>query len=299
MEQRASIGTISNKRFPDGFRIMQGRQEYVTYIEHASLRVWYSDTPWHYECHHHSAVEIIVPLKGEVVYTLPERTYRVQMGEVLIVPPNMDHDLDMREGSIRYLLLFEPTAIFGMRDLQPLENQLKMPLYLSGQTELQKTVRSILMQTVECYDRRDPFWNTLCYAYLLQMYVEIAKHYAVLGFGGDTEPRRMDPEIVDSARLYIEQNYMLDITLNDVAAFSGFSKYYFSRMFKQQMGISFADYLRNKRIEIAEERLIHTRQSIKDIAVAAGFGSIATFNRVFKESKNCTPSRYRRIYGEA
>ena len=49
---------------------------------------------------------------------------------------------------------------------------------------------------------------------------------------------------------------------------------------------------------MAEERLIHSDQSIQDIAVSAGFGSIATFNRVFKEAKNCTPSRYREIYSD-
>ena len=49
---------------------------------------------------------------------------------------------------------------------------------------------------------------------------------------------------------------------------------------------------------MAEDLLIHTRQSIQDIALSAGFGSIATFNRVFRESRGCTPSRYREIYGD-
>ena len=35
----------SRSRFPDGFRILQGKQEYVTYIDHSSVRVWYSEVP--------------------------------------------------------------------------------------------------------------------------------------------------------------------------------------------------------------------------------------------------------------
>ena len=101
-------------RFPDGFRIMQGRREYVTYVEHSSVRVWYSDVARYYESHFHSAVEIIVPLKGEVCYNLLDGSYRVQAGEVLIVPPNCSHDLNMGENCSRYLLLFEPTSIFSM-----------------------------------------------------------------------------------------------------------------------------------------------------------------------------------------
>ena len=93
MERHATHESMSRSRFPDGFRYMRGKQEYVTYRERSSLRVWYSETPWHYESHYHSAVEVIMPIKGEVIYSLLDSTYRVQVGEVLIVPPNCIHDL--------------------------------------------------------------------------------------------------------------------------------------------------------------------------------------------------------------
>lgn len=285
-------------RFPDGFRIMQGRREYVTYVERSSVRVWYSDVARYYESHFHSAVEIIVPLKGEVCYNLLDGSYRVQAGEVLIVPPNCSHDLNMGENCARYLLLFEPTSIFSMRDMPLIDELLQQPIYLTAASPLTSSVRALLLQAVECYERRAPMWNSMCYAYLMQMYVLIGQDYLSRSLREEPVEHRVDTEIVDSARLYVEQNYMRDIDLSDVAAFSGFSKYYFSRMFKQQLGISFSEYLRQKRVGVAEERLIHSDQSIQDIAVSAGFGSIATFNRVFKEAKNCTPSRYREIYSD-
>ena len=299
MENKASTEAMTRSRFPDGFRILKGNQEFVTYIEHSSLRVWYSETPWHFENHRHSAVEIIVPLKGEVIYTVDDSTYRVQSNEVLIVPPNRIHSLTMHEGSARYLLLFEPDNIFGMRDMQLVEDMLHTPLYLTGQSEAQESIRALLLQTVSCYERREFMWNSLCYSYLLQMYARLGQ------FNMSREQRqielrsqRIDPEIVDSARLFIDQNYMRDITLGDVSSFTGFSKCYFSRVFKQQLGLSFSEYLRRKRVSMAEELLIHSRQPIQEIAMRAGFGSVATFNRVFRDARNCTPSRYREIYGD-
>jgi quercetin dioxygenase-like cupin family protein len=101
------------------------------------VRIWYSEIPWHFESHYHSAVEVIVPVRGEVIYTVADKTYRVQSNEVLIVPPNWVHDLVMHEGSARYLLLFEPDHIFGMRDMQLIEGLLKTPIYLTGQSESQ------------------------------------------------------------------------------------------------------------------------------------------------------------------
>ena len=299
MENKTQSDVMTRCRFPDGFRILKGKQEYVTYIEHASVRVWYSETPWHFDSHCHSAVEIIVPIRGEVIYTVADTVYRVQSDEVLIVPPGWIHSLTMAEGSARYLLLFEPDNLFGMRDMQLIEDMLKQPVYLTAQSEAQASVRSLLMQVVGCYERREFLWNSLCYSYLLQMYVRLGQINAGPEIiRGEEKGRRIDPEIVDSARLYIDQNYMRDITLDDVSAFTGFSRCYFSRMFKQQMGKSFSEYLRGRRIAMAEELLIHSRQPIQQIARNVGFGSIATFNRVFREAKDCSPSRYREIYGD-
>ena len=55
-------------RYEDGFRVMQGRREYVTYPDNSSVRIWYSDVPWRYEVHDHSAVEICLTLEGVVDY---------------------------------------------------------------------------------------------------------------------------------------------------------------------------------------------------------------------------------------
>ena len=285
-------------RFPDGFRIMQGRREYVTYIEHSSLRIWYDDQPYRFERHFHSAVEIIVPVQGEVIYELTDRTYHVQKGEVLIVPPDCIHTMWMNEGSTRHLLLFEPDLIFGMRDMLFVEPVLKTPVYLSGQTELQQEVRQILLQVVACYAQKEPLWNSMCYAQLLQMYARLGQHFMEQGYVYRPEDPNMDTEIIESARLYIDQHYMDDIGLDDVAAFSGFSKYYFSRVFKQKLGVSLSDYLRTKRLSVAEDMLIHTQKPMHEVADASGFGSIATFNRVFKEVKHITPTKYREIYGD-
>ena len=45
------------------------------------------------------------------------------------------------------------------------------------------------------------------------------------------------------------------------------------------------------------ELLIHTDKPMNQVARESGFNSIATFNRTFREYKNCTPTQYRAIYG--
>ena len=298
MEERQTQNPRENSKFPDGFRILQGKQEYITYIEHSSIRVWPSDSATHYDAHMHSAVEIIMPHRGMSVYRLQDQVYRVRGGEILILPPGCVHELTERAKTMRYLILFEPNPLMNLRDIHGINDMIHQPIYLHDHSELQTEVGELLNQLVNCYFKRELMWNTRCYSYLLQMYALLGQHY--LQF---TAPARqaangnIDPAIMNSAMTYINEHYMEEIPLERVAQFAGFSKCYFSRVFKQFSGLTFSDYLTRKRLNVAMDLLINTRRPIREICDASGFGSMATFNRVFRQQKNCTPSQFRSIYG--
>jgi AraC-like DNA-binding protein len=84
--------------------------------------------------------------------------------------------------------------------------------------------------------------------------------------------------------------------LEAVAGIANFSKFHFDRIFKEYANISFCQYLKHIRIRKAETLLLNPELAITDIALEAGFESIATFNRTFKEIKKCTPSEYKKLY---
>ena len=287
------------QRFPDGFRILQGKQEYITYTDHSSVRLWPSDTANHYDSHNHTAVEIIMPHRGVSIYRLPEeKVFHVGPGEILIVPPGCFHSLTESGDIQRYLLLFEPEPIAALQDMADVSHLLKEPIYLNDQSELHQQVKQLLDQLIDCYQNKQPMWNAQCYAYLIQCYALIGREYLLHSAPAATVNRwRVDPELMNSARVFIQQHYMEDISLDDAASFVGFSKYYFSRTFKEFFGNSFSDYLMICRLNHAASLLSQTTQSVHDIAIATGFGSIATFNRSFRAYKNCTPSQFRSIYG--
>ena len=285
-------------RFGDGFRILQGRQEYVTYLEHSSVRVWPSDVAAHYDSHVHSATEIILPHRGVSVYQLPGRVYNVHPGEILFVPAGCPHTLTENADTLRYLFLFEPSPLLTLQDMPSVSAMTRQPIYLTESDELTKPVASLLLKTVDCYFRREEMWNTECYSYLLQIFALLGRRYLREQAPQAPEKRgSIDPEVMNSAMTYIGEHYMRDLTLAEVAAFTGFSKYYFSRVFKEFAGVSFLDYLTVKRLNAAAGLLIHSDRPIRDIAKEAGFGSVATFNRIFREQKHCTPTQFRTIYG--
>lgn len=288
----------SGSRFPDGFRILKGKQEYVTYVDHSSIRIWVSEVAAHYDNHTHSAIEIIMPHRGTSIYYVADETFRVQSDEILIIPSGTPHALTEQEETYRHLLLFEPNPLMSLRDIPSIALMMQKPVYLKEDTELRRQVRALLDQVIGCYDLKEPLWNSQCYSYLLQAYVLLGRNY-LQTFAPPTRAERqsVDLPIMNSAVIFINEHCMDNITLEQVADFAGFSKYYFSRTFKSFMGLSFSDYLTRKRLNVAVDLLVRTNQPIQSIAESSGFGSTATFNRVFRDHKNCTPTQFRAIYG--
>ena len=286
-------------KYDDGFRVLRGEREFVTYPEDSSLRVWFSDVPWRYDYHQHSAAEVLLVLEGTVEYQVENETYLVRKGEILFVPPEKMHGLSMGENSSRLLFLFEPEALLEMRDLKRLQPHYERVFHLRDGSEAQTRIRQILMHIWEVYQPQDMMWNTLCFSDLLRIYAILGQKF----FAGIYSQRRrenpvMDRQVISSAINYIDAHYREEISLDDVADFVGFSRFYFSRSFKQQTGFSFRDYVTQRRVQIAMELLINTSKPMSQVAQESGFGSVATFNRVFRDSKNCTPTQYRAVYGK-
>ena len=95
---------------------------------------------------------------------------------------------------------------------------------------------------------------------------------------------------------YIDNNYMYDISLDQLADVAGYSKYHFSRIFKQYNSMSYLQYINARRTKAAEHLLMDPEMPITEVAMRSGFKSLTTFNRIFKEIKHCTPTDFKKLY---
>ncbi|MGA0586491.1 helix-turn-helix transcriptional regulator [Dyella sp. KRB-257] len=77
------------------------------------------------------------------------------------------------------------------------------------------------------------------------------------------------------------------------AALCALSPAYFSRRFKQQVGMSWSDYVRTHRLHLASRRLLDTSQSIAAIASELGFATASHFGDLFHRRFGMTPGEYR------
>jgi len=92
---------------------------------------------------------------------------------------------------------------------------------------------------------------------------------------------------------YIRKNYMKKVTLDEVAACVYLSPSYFSKVFKQEMEMSFNTYLNYIRIEMSKKLLSDQSISIVDISNLVGFEDQSYFSKVFKKMTGFSPKKFR------
>ena len=103
---------------------------------------------------------------------------------------------------------------------------------------------------------------------------------------------------IQKAVQYIDGNYMTRITLGSVAGKACMSKHHFSRTFKKTMGVTFQQYLNDRRVDKAKVLLKNAPLTITEVAFSVGFTDTTHFARLFKRITGFTPSRYKNDFSK-
>jgi two-component system response regulator YesN len=99
--------------------------------------------------------------------------------------------------------------------------------------------------------------------------------------------------VIDKAKAFIDKQYYKDISLDEVSKEVNISPYYFSKLFKEETGENFIEYLTNLRINKAKELLSATDMSMKEICCEIGYSDPNYFSRIFKKNLGVTPTEYK------
>ena len=84
------------------------------------------------------------------------------------------------------------------------------------------------------------------------------------------------------------------ISLDEIANYVGYSKYYTSSIFHKKYGIAIQDLIINLRIEYAKKLILETNYSITEISMESGFSSMSNFYSIFQKMVGCTPLKFKK-----
>lgn len=235
--------------------------------------------------HFHSNIEIVYVIEGEMEATINNQTAVLRPGWVSIANSYDIHTYKTPHYS-KARILIVPTDI-----IKSFNNITKTMNFASPFMECCQSSSDIDFAT----SRLTEFNNTR------NSLVAKGLIYFILGVLMDKIgliSRQTDSHsdtLMRNILIYLENNYLNNLTRNDLARHFGYSENYLSRLFNSKLGCGINQYINTMRARHAASLIHDTNYSLTEIAYQSGFGSSRTFTRAFKEFYNITPSEYKRL----
>ena len=264
-----------------------------------------ADTDVMFYVHWHQEFEFLVLTEGKVLFTIEDRKYVMNPGDIVFINSNYLHMAKNICGGVcsfyaidfSYHVLNEDIhSIFSKKFIRPILNDKYvfpefMPVSEDEDKCWQKDIRNYLHEIGECPEHELEPFELMIRSRILAIWDILDKNCVRSQKDNDIESRysdRLEPVIS-----YIKENYAYEITLGELAAILPMSEGQFSRVFKQTMKLSPIQYLMRYRILQSCKLLQDTEKKIGEIANLSGFNNISYFNRVFLNTIGCTPKEYR------
>lgn len=275
--------------------------EEVAFQNNSTILIWQNVINKSYPLHWHAAMEIIIPIENGYSVTTPTDSYCLQTEDIIILPPGEIHALEAPPEGKRYIYLIDISFLSNIKGFSTLLSLLTKPLHITASTHgiYHKNLLQHFLFIANTYFQEAEYSDLHIYSVLLQIFVEIGTYRTEeeLFFPSSRKDKKTEYlQKINPVLDYIDNHSAENIMVDDMAKLSGFSKYHFLRIFAEYTGHTFASYINLKRIKNAELLLQNNELAITQIAMQSGFSSICTFNRVFKQFKNCTPGEYRSLY---
>ncbi len=284
-------------------RTLDGNSESVSYLPGSTVRFWLNDEPAEYALHWHPAVEMIIPLENGYTVIAGQKKYQLNPGDIFLIPGGELHHLIAPSTGKRLIYLFELEPLSRIKGYSYLTSFLSQPILINKEEyrPIYNEQASLISLLCRDYFNSDSLREMMIYSHLLAFFVNYVRYRLSLDDSEDGSPSdgarsRELAEKFHAVFEFLEEHYAEDITLEKAADVAGFSKFHFSRLFKQCSGYHFYDYVCYRRIKAAEALLLIPSNSITEVALLSGFSSLSTFNRTFKKLKGCTPSEYRSLF---
>lgn len=279
---------------------LNGIHETVNYKKNTRLRLYNNVQMEDYPSHWHTPIEIIMPIENIYSVVVGNHTFTLEPGDIIFICPGVIHSLKSPDNGHRIIFQAEITMFTAIREFESIISLMSPVLKITRENspEIHSQVYNLLLQINDEYNSSNILMETIIYSKLLNIFALVGRNYtsssAILS-GKDHKNKEYTEKFLFICN-YINEHCTEDLSLDKIAKLAGFSKYHFTRLFKQITTTTFYKYLNLKRIEHAQKLLADPRIPVTEVALGSGFSSLSAFIRMFKLINQCTPTEYRNMF---
>lgn len=245
----------------------------VDIVGHASTR------------HVHKEFEIYYMKEGGCTYHIEDATYKVKPGDVVLIPGNTSHRTTYGGAAHTRLLVncsYEYIPVAVRERMQSIGHLYRNHKVISQMEELFAKIEYE-------YSHADVLSAEVLKCFTAELLFVILRHK------NEHEMKAVVGDFTTTVKEYIQNNYMNEVKLSSIAEMLSVSQEHLSRVFKQDTGIGFKEYLVRFRLQRAEEMLRHeTGRAVSEVAYACGFNDGNYFSYTFKKNYGFSPTEVRR-----
>jgi AraC-like DNA-binding protein len=265
------------------------------------------DSRHHLRMNRHDSFEVIYVYDGQGFFQVQERRFPVRKGNLVVVGPNLYHQVVCRPGSKLRLpfLHFQSGILIGSASGE--EEQYLAPFFCQDANFPNVVSRSTgvpdkaLELMVKIHRELPPSSEVARLAvktYLKMLLLLLLRHYHEhVGTQRALERRQREVKRLDALFEFLDQNYGQTIRTVTAARLCAMSKVRFMRFFKKVTGQTFHTYLKHFRISMAQALLAMGEKPISEISALLGFCSQSHFGTTFTAFVGMSPQVYRRRFG--
>ncbi len=242
-----------------------------------------------FESRPHHRFVLIIPFKTEGSINVDGRVFHLRPGNAFLVKPYQFHFyMEMQSEEMSWLFL-----TFETRNPKPFDVFANTPIPISR--ELCEEAIAIAQQYTqrESLDEATLDMTTFSASSLLNKLRAYSLNRARELIDSPTYPT-VGYKIVDQINALLEQRLEEHISILQIAKALALSESHLRKRFKQLTGISLGSYLVHYKLNRAVKLLVHSDDSLTQIALDCGYESLAAFSRSFKKQLESTPSSYRK-----
>lgn len=253
---------------------------------------------WHW----HPQLEFVYA-ESDLEIGSSEEPIRLREGEAALINAGQLHmfkGINTPDKTSSYALLFSPEFIAPANSLifekyvRPLTENPKLAIVvLRRDNNLEAGLIELLRDCIRIYAEDAEGGELLLRNRLSELWLKLFLNIESLSMHSCTRQNRQSQFRLKQMLSYIRQNYMNNITLEDIANAAMVSKSECLRCFRSHFEMTPIQYLIQCRLEMSRHMLGSTDLSVKEIAAKCGFEDAGYFGRLFRKRCGMTPVAYR------
>ncbi len=280
-------------------------EQYFSQNENITLMVCGSK---HSKLHKHDFLEMVYVIEGKAHHALNDTTTIIQAGDYFIIDYEAYHQYHSVEDKefVIINILFNPEIIDKVLiHCHSFKDLINHYLIRFNYTMLERSptdfifhdddraILALIEKLQYEFEKKNSGYLELMRCYLLEIIIgtmrRISKNTPCVSYHDCSR------YILD----YVDQNYMKPLTLTEISRELNFSLPYICRRFKNEVGMSFVEYLQKKRIEQSCRLILNTDKKISDIAELVGYTDTKFFNQIFRKHLKMTPREFKSINNQS